>query len=249
MGLSSCASISEPAPEPAKPAPIEVRTVAENSNVRGAATPKPMTEALSQAAKPPLYPAASEPSPIPPTGRAPLQQFTLEGRISFRTTQQSLSGGVRWERVGERDSLVFTAPMGGAAGALWRDGTQVEWTDDQGQRRVLANGLAGLDGALGFRLPLEALPWWLAGLPQPGGAAHAVLDGAGRLASLTQDGWRVELQRYRPEGRQTLPSKIIVKRGPALADLNVGEGAMAAMPPGANEAMEMRLVIDRWSFP
>ena len=58
---------------------------------------------------------------------------------------------------------------------------------------------------LGFRIPLTGLTDWVRGRAVEGSQANAVRDKEGRLATLDQNGWRVEYQEFRADG---LPSRM-----------------------------------------
>ncbi len=158
----------------------------------------------------------------------PLIEFILEGRLSLRAGDEAVSGGLRWSRQGMRDHFLVTTPMGGAVAQITRVGEHIEVVDHKGQRVVTESGLSGLDQVLGFKLPLEYLPWWLAGTAKAGESYRLELDGEGRLAHLEQDGWQIDFQRYQPIADRFLPRKLIARRG---------------------EDLELRLVVDQWTLP
>ncbi len=157
-----------------------------------------------------------------------LTEFVLEGRLSLRAGDEAVSGGLRWTRQGTRDQISVTTPMGGAVAEITRVGERIELIDHKGQRTVTETGLSGLDQMLGFKLPLDYLPWWLAGTARVGEVSRREYNGEGRLAHLEQDGWRIDFQRYQPVAGRFLPGKLVARRG---------------------EDMELRLVVDQWILP
>lgn len=181
--------------------------------------------ALGGCSTPPPAPLIVDP-PVPVV--QPLSEFTLEGRLSLRAADEIVSGGLRWTRRGAGDQISVTTPMGGAVAEILRVGERIEVVDHKGQRTVTESGLSGLDQMLGFKLPLEYLPWWLAGTGRAGEPSRREYDSEGRLAHLEQDGWRIDFQRYQPVAGRFLPGKLVARRG---AD------------------MELRLVVDQWTLP
>ena len=176
----------------------------------------------------------SSPPQVPPRVDSPAQvaqpltEFTLEGRLSLRSGEEAVSGGLHWSRKGTHDQMLITTPMGGAVAKITRVGEHVEVVDHKGQRTVTESGLGGLEQVLGFRLPLDDLPWWLAGAARAGEGRRLDLDSEGRLAHLEQDGWRIDFQRYQPVSDRFLPRKLVVRRG---------------------EDLELRLIVDQWTLP
>lgn len=158
----------------------------------------------------------------------PLRDFTLTGRLSARVGEQAISGQVRWERRADTDQLVFSGPMGGAVGELRRAGVRFIWIDAQGVETRFEYGAEALADRLGFRLPLDALPWWLAGVPTVDQLARLERDEAGRALRLVEGEWRVEYARHAWIGDRWLAQKLTLKRG---------------------DDMELRLVVDEWILP
>jgi len=65
----------------------------------------------------------------------------------------------------------------------------------------------------GVKMPVAGLRYWILGLADPGQSQkEAILDRYGRLASVQQDAWNVELQRYTPVGQMELPDKLSVNK-------------------------------------
>ncbi len=181
--------------------------------------------ALSGCSLPPQAPLRVD---FPVSVGQPLTEFTLEGRLSLRAGDEAVSGGLLWSRQGARDHMLITTPMGVAVAKITRVGEHIEVVDHKGQRTVTESGLSGLDQVLGFKLPLEYLPWWLAGAAKAGEFRRLEMDGEGRLVHLEQDGWWIDFQRYQPVADRFLPRKLIARRG---------------------EDLELRLVVDQWTLP
>ena len=55
---------------------------------------------------------------------------------------------------------------------------------------------------------MEALRFWILGLPAPGMAFDPAFDNRGRLADLQQADWRIRYQRYKAVDGVSLPGKI-----------------------------------------
>lgn len=82
----------------------------------------------------------------------------------------------------------------------------------------------------GWRLPVEALRYWILGMPAPGTGAVLVLNHQGLLGGLRQDGWTIRYRRYDRTRGVRLPRRLtLVHR------------ARGALP-----ILHIRLWVKRW---
>lgn len=154
----------------------------------------------------------------------PVREFRLDGRLAVKTASQNLSGSLAWRRAGGEEVLLLSGPLGqGAVEMRRQDGMLVLRLAD-GTELSDASDEALMERAIGLRLPLAGLVWWLSALPRPGAEFAATAAGDGRLASLEQDGWRIEYGRYRQLDGRWLPGRIFARQG----------------------ELEFRLVVDAW---
>lgn len=135
--------------------------------------------------------------------------FQLNGRVAVKGG--GLSGALRWQQEGENYSLRIAGPFG--AGALSIQGTpplvhikgkDIDLVTDNPQQ-VLAE-------RTGWRLPLDALRWWVLGLPAPQGDDHdavrMTLNDEGRALEIQQQGWTLRYHDYRADTGPALPYRI-----------------------------------------
>jgi outer membrane lipoprotein LolB len=80
---------------------------------------------------------------------------------------------------------------------------------------------------LGYELPLDALQYWVRGLPWPAlDRVERTDDSDGRPQQITQGGWKITYLDWQPAGANGLPSKLDV----------------------AGEGLRMRLVVEEWKL-
>ncbi|MND01335.1 Outer-membrane lipoprotein LolB precursor [compost metagenome] len=65
------------------------------------------------------------------------------------------------------------------------------------------------------------------GLPHPGKTEHLGINDQGRLDGLTQDGWQVEYQEYRPGDEPVLPGRMSLENGNLRVRLVISEWTTA----------------------
>ena len=59
---------------------------------------------------------------------------------------------------------------------------------------------AQLEARLGFELPLRNLRFWLLGIPNPDAPFQIARNAQDRAQHLSQDGWSIDYDQYRPQG-------------------------------------------------
>ncbi|ROR34804.1 lipoprotein insertase outer membrane protein LolB [Inmirania thermothiophila] len=155
---------------------------------------------------------------------AALEAWTLVGRMTAQADGRSLSASLRWHHGVGGDAIVLTAPLGGGALRIELDAAGVRLVASDGGERRAADAAALLAAELGVAVPVEALRYWVVGLPQPGAAARRELDREGRLRRLRQGGWEVEYRGYEAAGPWILPRVLFARGGEA----------------------EVRIAVERW---
>ncbi|WP_306477534.1 lipoprotein insertase outer membrane protein LolB [Methyloversatilis sp.] len=137
--------------------------------------------------------------------------FSLSGRFVVKGPDQSASASLDWQHAQDRDELQINGPLGKVLAQLTRDASGVRLVDD-GQRVTRAATLDELArAAFGADIPLTGAAYWVTG--RPGGASVTSRDGTGRIAALTERGWRVEFVRYEDDSADALPRLIEASDG------------------------------------
>jgi outer membrane lipoprotein LolB len=143
---------------------------------------------------------------------APLADFRLEGRLSARTPDRTVSGTLVWERGHGVDTLLLSGPLGQGGAEIRRESGRAELRTADGEHLVESSDARLMSRVLGFDLPLDGLLYWLSGQPQPDVAFRGGLDKGGHLAWLDQEGWHIEYERYALHGVRWLPGRIVARR-------------------------------------
>lgn len=135
--------------------------------------------------------------------------FELSGRVAVKGG--GLSGALRWQQQAEHYRLRIAGPFG--AGALAVEGTPAQATiKGKDIDLVTAEPARVLAERTGWRLPLEALRWWVLGLPAPADdlspQPSVALDANGRATQIQQAGWTLRYSDYRETTQPALPYRI-----------------------------------------
>jgi len=165
-----------------------------------------------------------------PQRRAELQgssEFSLKGRLAVAAGEEGFSAGLRWLQRDREALIELDGPFGVGGLRLQARGDTIELTTSRGERLDGEAARAELERRLGFALPLDALRYWVRGVPDPARTAEERLAADGpRLTGLAQDGWIVDYTAYvdDPTGGP-LPRRLSAVR----------------------EGTRLRLVIEEWS--
>ena len=130
-------------------------------------------------------------------------------RISGRVSSDAATGSARlnWSQDGERFSARAAGPFG--SGAVGLSGTpQAVRIRSSGEQFETDRPELWMRQQLGWSLPVAGLRYWALGMPRPGVAASYGFDEAGRLAQLSQSGWRVVYGGYAQQDGIALPYRI-----------------------------------------
>ncbi len=168
-------------------------------------------------------------APVPwPERRAALQaddHFSLNGRVALSAPGTGVNATLRWRQAGDLSRISLDGPLGVGGAEVELRGDSLDLRTSRGEHLEGAAARAELERRVGFPLPLEALRYWVRGVPEPGAAADEVLDGGRqRLARLVQDGWQVDYAAWLEGDRGSLPRRLSAQRGDT----------------------RVRLVVDRW---
>lgn len=144
-----------------------------------------------------------------------LDHWTASGKLSLRTADQAESANMVWQQQAGTSQLSLSGPMGLNATTISSDGQQMQI--DRGDEQ-LSFDISTPDAVrrnTGWDLPLNALPFWLKGLPAPAMEVQALElnPSSDLLHKLQQDEWQVLYQDYQDFHGYTLPTRLRIQRG------------------------------------
>lgn len=142
-----------------------------------------------------------------------ITQFTVQARVSSGVLGPK--GNLHWRQRADDFEMRVAGALGVNAMNITGNGSTVEIrTARENVRTADPEGL--LREQLGWSFPLRHLRWWVLGLPAPAAAESRLeLDPSGRLLSLEQDGWTLEIDEYQAAGMFELPRKFELASGEA----------------------------------
>jgi outer membrane lipoprotein LolB len=156
------------------------------------------------------------------------ETWTLDGRLAIQRGTEGGQARIHWAQTGSAFELKIIAPMSRGTYLMHGDADRVV-LETPDHKRYEAPDLATLMTThLRWNLPVAGARYWVLGIPAPGEApTNLLLDAAGRLTDMAQDGWRISVLDYQTVGTQTLPRRLFLT---------------------AND-LQLRLAITQWPTP
>jgi outer membrane lipoprotein LolB len=157
------------------------------------------------------------------TELAQARTWQLDGRAAAALGQQGWQASLDWRQSGDSSELHLAGPLGLGALVLNMSPAGLALNGAEPSPTVAAQ----LEARLGFELPLENLRFWLLGIPNPDVPFELTRNASDRAQHLSQAGWSIDYDQYRPQGGDELPARIVLTRADA----------------------RVRIAVDRWEAP
>lgn len=148
-----------------------------------------------------------------------LDHWQANGKIALRNTERAESGSMTWTQVQGTTRLDLSGPLGVGATTIHSDGHTMEVIDSDGSNRYDISTGDAIIRETGWDLPVQALHYWLKGIPAPELKVKSLLVEEGLLKQLDQSGWTISYESYRQFGSYTLPTKLKIERAETRARL------------------------------
>lgn len=153
-----------------------------------------------------LSPRPDTPDRFNPKSALALQNWSAEGRLGVRMSQESHSANLDWQQQGDQYRIALTGPLGQGGLRIEGDSRSVSLRqagEDSIHRAATPEAL--MQQLLGWHLPLSHARYWIRGLPDPG-TPSTTLDAP--ATGFIQAGWTIEYLRFAPVAGQLLPEKL-----------------------------------------
>ena len=145
----------------------------------------------------------------PPEGVADAD-FRLRGKIAVRGPGDAFSASFDWIQTGEAFDIELWGPLGQGRVHLRGDGRRLTVTDARGATTSGISAEPFMASALGWSVPISALPFWVRGRYDPGSSvAEQRRTADGTLASFEQLGWTVAVSRWGQSALGPVPLRVV----------------------------------------
>lgn len=168
----------------------------------------------------------------PPTIRAIPSRWQARGRLAAIRPHEAWNASFDWQQDGAAYRIELQGPLGQGAARIEGSEHQVSIRTADGQSQTSSDPESLLAAQLGWRTPVGALRYWMAGQPQPGlPLADARSDGTGRWQSFRQAGWLIEYGDYHD-----------------AASSDITPGALPRRLRLEQDDLSVRIVVTRWTL-
>lgn len=163
-----------------------------------------------------------------------LLSWELSGRVMVSTADDSGQLTMHWAQQDSHYDIRLIAPFGQGSVRLQGRPGKVRMDSSDFEKPLLASDAEQLlQRHLGMQVPLQAMRFWLRGLPAPG-PHHYELNEYGHIARLQQGEWDITMSKYREVAGVSLPYKVRVSGKRTRVNLVVGSWHLQAEDKGEN---------------
>ncbi len=152
------------------------------------------------------------------SGQVLMDKWSLDGRLALSGGKDSWSANLSWAHESTEDNLKLSGPLGQGATVVRLSGKQVTIDRGGGNVQVSDQPEDFVNQQLGMSVPITALRYWIAGLPEPG---QPFVD---TPSGFHQSDWLIEYKQMQPAAGRVLPRKMTVMNG----------------------QVKLKLIIERW---
>ena len=153
-----------------------------------------------------------------------LTNWELAGRIAVQMENEGWSASLYWRQDQSNYSLRVVAPLGKGTVEISGDADSVRL--QTADNRIFENSdvAALMQENLGWEIPVDALIYWIRGLPDPDVATTGLeIDSMGRLTLLKQSEWDVSYEKYTNTDDYELPARMTVQRDQLKLRLSINK--------------------------
>jgi outer membrane lipoprotein LolB len=149
--------------------------------------------------------------------------WQLDGRAAAALGSQGWQATMNWRQDDMYAEVRLAGPFGIGALLLKQEPNGISLNGAPPSDAELSQ----LQDRLGFALPLDALRFWLLGVPDPNSPFTLVRNDQDRARQLWQAGWSIAYDRYAPVAGDLLPAHLTL----------------------SHDNVRVRIVIDHWNWP
>ena len=142
-----------------------------------------------------------------------ISDWTVKARLGVQTETEGGSFDVFWQQLADAYDIKLIAPMGQGAVQINGDNGGVTISLANGQTEYSHDADELFAAMTGLNLPVNGLHDWLRGMPiQDEEIKYISWNEHGQLYKIEQNGWRVELNRYKVIADYELPHAFYLER-------------------------------------
>lgn len=124
------------------------------------------------------------------------ERWLMQGRVAIRYAEEGGQGLLHWRQQDESYDLRFYDALNRLQLHIEGNGNGVKLHARNGDVREASNAESLMQDYLGWAVPVDALRYWVRGLPEPSMEIRESQMSNSRLTQLAQGDWQIQYQRY-----------------------------------------------------
>lgn len=145
-----------------------------------------------------------------------LSHWKASGKLALRTADKSESATLQWKQSNNVAQIVLSGPLGLNTTSIESDQTSLT-IRQSGQIRHYDISSGTIPSA--WDLPVQALPYWILGLPAPGEPIHEQVIEQNAIRQMAQSGWTITYEDYGQFDQYVLPTRLKIEKHSTRARL------------------------------
>lgn len=138
-----------------------------------------------------------------------MQDWEVRGKVAYRLPEDAGSASLVWTQADGDSDLRLSGPLGVGSTRVSRDGALIRVRRDGIERSYPADAAPWLPNGTLLPIPVDAIAYWLRGVPAPGRAVDELELHDGRASSIRQAGWAITIQDYDASTAPPLPTRLV----------------------------------------
>lgn len=138
--------------------------------------------------------------------------WDLSAKVALRWRGGAENASLSWSQRDGRSEVDLSGPFGAGAVRIVHENSSLQVVRG-GERRIYDSSTPEtLAAATGWPIPVDALRFWLRGLPDPAQPLQELKLDDGRAREIHQGGWVISYAVYTAAGAGTLPGRLTLTR-------------------------------------
>jgi outer membrane lipoprotein LolB len=140
-----------------------------------------------------------------------IEHWQLEARVAIKTPEDSVTASLDWQKNGREFDFHLSGAFGVTLAHLIQQKQQATLDIPDQEQLVHFDAQVLLQQALGWDFPIDALSYWVKGLPSDAPGEIIKRDQLGRIQQIDLGYWRIDVTRYKRFHGYELPKMIKAK--------------------------------------
>jgi len=137
-----------------------------------------------------------------------LNHWQLEARVAIQTPQDNVTASLDWQKNGDQFDFLMSGAFGVTYAHLIQEKYQATLDIPDHDTMIHSDSQILLQQALGWDFPIDALSYWVKGLPSGTPGEMVTRDKQNRITKIEMGYWQIDITKYRMFQGYDLPKMI-----------------------------------------